>query len=184
MASRFMDVDDAAALAAAEQEEHQEEHGAKSDEGSDGDEGRRPPSRPPVALTGYPGSATYLNRISRRLTCAAHAGDEDSVEQLIDQLRQQLQVYPTHYDTHVQLIAALRVAQRTDELRHARTKFSELYPLSEGTHLCKTIAELSKWTLMRLRTACICMPDTHQICGSSGRRTRSRWPRRPRTGAA
>lgn len=66
--------------------------------------------------------------------------------QLVE-LRGALTANPQDYDAHVQLIAALRAACRTVELRDAREEFSKRFPLTEGTCLASRCASRAARTL-------------------------------------
>jgi hypothetical protein len=109
--------------------------------------------------------------------------EEDEAEEAVGQLRRQLQAYPQHYDTHVALIAALRAAGRAEELRHARTRLAEMFPLTEGVCVCVCVCVCVRTYVSTLAGADAgsVRVQTYGVCGSW---TRWRaWPR-PRTAAA
>ncbi|XP_046344381.2 squamous cell carcinoma antigen recognized by T-cells 3-like isoform X2 [Haliotis rufescens] len=62
---------------------------------------------------------------------SSDSGDEDQLEQKIYELQQKVTENPYIYDLHTQLITTLRQAGELEQLRQAREKMSEIFPLSE-----------------------------------------------------
>ena len=81
--------------------------------------------------------------------------DEDE-EDDVERLQRQLHAFPTHYDTHVAYLTALRRAGRTDELRHARIRMRTLFPLTERTCVCVCVC-VCVWV-------CVCVCACVRVC--------------------
>ncbi|XP_067679944.1 squamous cell carcinoma antigen recognized by T-cells 3-like [Haliotis asinina] len=62
---------------------------------------------------------------------SSDSGNEEQLQLKISELQQKVSENPYMYDLHTQLITALRQAGELEQLRKAREKMSEIFPLSE-----------------------------------------------------